>query len=67
MQAMSRQSCDFSTGDRELIISTYPMSQKLRGAPRLLFGNGCFWLDDIAEVKKISLADAKFIFLQIGV
>ena len=25
-------------GDRELIIATYPMSQKLRGAPRLLFG-----------------------------
>ena len=38
--------------DQELIISTYPMSQKLRGAPRLLFGNGCFYLDDIAEVKK---------------
>ena len=32
----------FSIGDRELIISTYPMSQKMRGAPRLLFGNGCF-------------------------
>ena len=28
-------------GDRKLIISTYPMSQKLRGAPRLLFGNVC--------------------------
>ena len=27
------------------------MSQKLRGAPRLLFGNGCAWLDDNAEVK----------------
>ena len=39
-------------GDQQLIIATYPMSQKLRGAPRLLFGNGCFWLDDIAEVKK---------------
>ena len=31
-----------SIGDQELIISTYQMSQKLRGAPRLLFGNGCF-------------------------
>ena len=30
-----------SIGDRELIISTYHMSQKLRGASRLLFGNGC--------------------------
>ena len=56
-------------GDRELIIATYPMSQKLRGAPGLLFGNGCFWLDDIAEVKKkkFSLEDPKFNFLQIGV
>ena len=53
-------------GDQELIISTYHMSKKLRGAPRLLFGNGCFWLDDIAEVKKKSLADTKFNFLQIG-
>ena len=45
------------------------MSQKLRGAPRLLFGNGCFYLDDIAEVKKkkFSLADAKLNFLQIVV
>ena len=31
-----------SIGDRELIIATYPTNQKLRGAPRLLFGNGCF-------------------------
>ena len=31
-----------SIGDRELIISTYPKSEKLRGAPRLLFSNGCF-------------------------
>ena len=29
-------------GDLQLIIAIYPMSQKLRGAPRLLFGNGCF-------------------------
>ena len=43
------------------------MSQKLREAPMLLFGNGCDCLDDYAEVKKISLADAKFHFLQIGV
>ena len=27
-----------SIGDRELIIATYPMNQKLRGAPKLLFG-----------------------------
>ena len=40
-------------GDRELIISTYPMNQTLRGASRLLFANGCFWWDDIAEVKNI--------------
>ena len=55
--------------DRELIISTYPMSSKMRGAPRLSFGNGCVWLDDYAEVKifVFSLADAKFNFLQIGV
>ena len=32
----------FSEGDRELIISTYPMSQKLTVAPRLLFSNACF-------------------------
>ena len=58
-----------SYGDRELIIATYPISQKLRGAPRLLFSNGCIWLDDIAEVIIFffSLADAKFNFLQIGV
>ena len=59
----------YPDGDRGLIISTYPMSQKLRGTPRLLFRNGCFWLDDIAELKILffSLADAKFNFLQIGV
>ena len=29
-----------SIGDRELILSTYPMSQNLQVAPRLLSGNG---------------------------
>ena len=29
-----------SIGDRELIMSTYPMSQNLQVAPRLLSGNG---------------------------
>ena len=43
------------------------MGQKLRGAPRLLFANERFRLDDIAEEKKFSLADAKFSLLQIGV
>ena len=43
------------SGDRELIILTYPMSQMLRGTPRLLSGNGCVWLDDDAEVKIISM------------
>ena len=32
--------------------STFPPSQKLREAPRLLFGKGCDCLDDNAEVKK---------------
>ena len=30
----------YSIGDRELIMSTYPMSQNLQVAPRLLSGNG---------------------------
>ena len=30
-------------------ISDEPMSQKLRGALKLLFVNGCVWLDDDAE------------------
>ena len=30
-----------SIGDQEPVISTYPTSQKLRGAQRLLFDNGC--------------------------
>ena len=29
-----------SKGDRELIMSTYPMSQNLQVAPRLLSGHG---------------------------
>ena len=35
-----RVSIEFRIGDRELIMSTYPMSQNLQVAPRLLSGNG---------------------------
>ena len=38
-----------SIRDPKPIISVYHMSPKLRGVPRLLFGNGCVWLDDDAE------------------
>ena len=50
---LSIQQCRKSRhyGDRELIISTYSMSQKLRGTPRLLSGKYLILLDDEAKVK----------------
>ena len=54
-------------GDRKLIISTYPMSLKLREL------RGCYlamvvsdWMIMLKQ-NKFSLADAQFNFLQIGV
>ena len=43
--------CTRSSGTGNQLLSTYPMSQKLKGTPRPPFGNGCVRLDDNAEVK----------------
>ena len=50
-------------------MSTYPRSQNLQVAPRLLSANGGTWLGDNCELKILFffLATGKIIFLQIGI